>query len=205
MYLQSGSNAGITTLEAHDTTNPIMTKDMQRYRQFLHRFHPWTIFLVFAVTLSVFPSITASIVSVSSTRGNDTLTEAPRFLQPQVFIPLGFLCWNGGDLIARVFSAIPFLVVESPTILFLLSLARMSFIPVVYLCNVRGEGAIIKSDIFFFAYMVSFGLTNGYLGSLTMAAAIKQARPMEKKDTGAFMSFMLCLGLVVGSLVAFVF
>lgn len=175
--------------------------DVTRYSGFLRDLLPWTIFIVFAVTLAIFPSVTASVRSVVVDDG----LGVPQFRQPQVFIPIGFLVWNLGDLLARILCTFPWLTIERPTVLFAASLIRVVFIPGIYLCNVKGNGAVIQSDLFFLAYMLLFGLTNGYVASLTMATAISRAPVESKKDVGAFMSFMLCSGLVVGSLISFAF
>lgn len=176
-----------------------------KYAELLRSYHPWSIFITFAITLAIFPSVTASVVSVLPTEEGVPFEDVPKMLQPAIFIPLGFLLWNAGDLLARCLTVFPTLTFESPRLLFAASLARVLWIPAIYLCNVHGSGAIIKSDAFFFAYMTLFGMSNGFLGSLVMAAAIKQAKPSDKRGMGAFMSLMLCSGLVAGSLLSFAF
>lgn len=196
LHLKGRAEAPVTTAAA---TEP----DLSRYRAFLASPHPWTVALVFAVTLSIFPSVTATVTSVLPTEGGVPFDELPRILQPSVYIPLGFLVWNGGDLLGRI--ATVFLRYESPRGLFCAALLRILWIPAIYLCNVRGAGAVVKSDAFFILFMLLFGASNGILGSLTLAAAVKQAPAEQKRDIGSFMTLMLCLGLVIGSLASFLF
>lgn len=202
LYLQGRSDAPDGS-KASDAT--VGESGFLGYRELLKSYHPWSIFLTFTITLAIFPSVTASVSSVLPTEEGVPFDELPQLLQPAVFVPLGFLLWNAGDLIARFLALFPTLSLEDPLKLFIASVARLLWIPILYLCNVRGSGAVIKSDIFFFFYMFLFGTTNGLLGSLVMTAAIKQAKDNEKRDAGAFMSLMLCTGLVAGSLISFAF
>lgn len=55
------------------------------------------IFLVFGVTLAVYPSITGTIVSVQTGEPDARLLQ-----QPALFIPLGFAVFAGGDWLGRV-------------------------------------------------------------------------------------------------------
>ncbi|CCG82334.1 Nucleoside transporter family [Taphrina deformans PYCC 5710] len=196
LYLKSRLDQDSTPALSDDSDKE---PELSRYKKFLRSYHSWTIFLIFVVTLSIFPSITASVTSVRDGKS------APKWLQPAVYIPLGFLLWNTGDLLGRIISALPAVTIEDPRLLFTASVLRILWIPMVYLCNVRGHGAILKSDAFFLVFMLLFGTSNGFVSSLTFAAAIKQARDDEKRDIGAFMTFMLCSGLVVGSILSFVF
>lgn len=62
----------------------------------------------------------------------------------------------------------------------------------------------MESD-FFYLFVVQglFGLTNGYLGSLTMLAASAYVDPAEREAAGGFMGLCLVAGLTVGSLASF--
>lgn len=199
LYLKSRPDAPDASALSGATAKPAMAQ----YRQFLKSYPPWTVFLVFTVTLALFPSVTASVTSVLPTEYGVPFKDLPTLLQPSVFVPLGFLVWNSGDLLARILSALPAMSCESPRLLFGASILRMLWIPIMYLCNVRGGGAIVKSDTFFFAVLLLFGMSNGFVGSSSIATAINRAGPDEKRDVGAFMTFMLCTGLVVGSLLSF--
>lgn len=167
-----------------------------------------SILLCFAVTM-VFPVFTSEITSVHQ---HDT-PQHP-LTHPTTFIPLAFLLWNLGDLLGRVLVAIPSCSLSvsphrpnshrRPRLVFILSLARLVFIPLYLLCNVRDRGAVVESDLFYLVFVqLLFGLSNGYLGSCAMMGAGEWAAEDEKEAAGVFMSLMLVGGLTVGSLGSF--
>ncbi|KAG8627148.1 hypothetical protein KVT40_004631 [Elsinoe batatas] len=156
------------------------------------------VFATFVITM-LFPVFTQKIMS------NTSIDEAPRILYPASFIPLAFLMWNIGDLIGRVLTAYPkLLLTHRPMLLFLLAILRLVWIPMYYLCNIGGKGAVIKSDFFYLVVVqVLFGISNGYIGSLCMMGAADWVEPEEREAAGGFMGLCLVLGLAVGSLLSF--
>jgi len=54
-------------------------------------------FLVFGITLSVFPSITSSILSVKSGQSDAAILQ-----RPELFVPLGFAVFAAGDWFGRI-------------------------------------------------------------------------------------------------------
>lgn len=149
------------------------------------------VFVCFAVTM-VFPVFTASIRSV---RGVDSA----------VFIPTAFLLWNIGDLLGRLVTLWKRIsLTHYPSALFCLAMARLLFIPLYFLCNVKGRGAVVQSDFFYLVIVqFFFGLTNGYLGSECMMGSGDWVAPEEREAAGGFMGLMLVSGLTVGSLLSF--
>jgi equilibrative nucleoside transporter 1/2/3 len=155
------------------------------------------VFMCFAVTM-FFPVFTVQIIS------NMPPDEAPRLFQPASFIPLAFLFWNTGDLFGRLSTLLPFSLRDRPALLFVVSVGRLSFLPLYLLCNVRGRGAVVPSDVFYlFVVQLGFGLTNGWLGSSCMMSAPEWVEDGEKEATGGFMGLNLVAGLTVGSLLSF--
>lgn len=149
------------------------------------------VFICFAVTM-VFPVFTANITSIHDT-------------PPAIFIPLAFLCWNIGDLAGRLSTLSPHIsLTHWPAALFCLAMARLVFIPLYFLCNVGGRGAVVQSDIFYLLVVQGlFGLTNGYLGSECMMGAAAWVKDEEREAAGGFMGLCLVAGLTVGSLLSF--
>jgi equilibrative nucleoside transporter 1/2/3 len=156
------------------------------------------VFLAFAVTM-MYPVFTAQIQSV-----RDPAT-APRLFQPATFIPLAFLFWNTGDLLGRMLPAIPALSLTSkPRLLFILALSRVVFIPLYFLCNVKGKGASVNSDAFYLLVVqLLFGISNGYIGSSCMMGFVEWVDTDEREAAGGFMSLCLVVGLTVGSFLSF--
>ncbi|KAI1744039.1 putative nucleoside transporter protein [Xylaria scruposa] len=154
------------------------------------------VFLCFAVTM-FFPVLTPKILSVTPP------ADASALLQPAVFIPLGFFFWNLGDLIGR---SVPLVLSlrHRPVALFSFSVVRSAFLPLYFLCNIHGRGAVINSDFFYLLLVqLPFGLTNGWLASDCMMAAGEWVDEHEREASGGFMGLCLVAGLSAGSLLSF--
>ena len=157
------------------------------------------VIICFTVTIATFPVFTAEIESVH------TQSTSSRLFSPACFIPLAFLAWNVGDLAGRLLPLIPKLsLVHHTPLAFTISLSRVVFIPLYLLCNIRGRGAIISSDVFYlFVVQFLFGLTNGYIGSSCMIGASEWVEDDEREAAGGFMGLMLVFGLTLGSFFSF--
>ncbi|KAI1005794.1 hypothetical protein K3495_g2430 [Podosphaera aphanis] len=156
-----------------------------------------SIFLCFAISM-FYPVFTAKIVSVIPE------SEAPRLFKPAIFIPLGFLSWNIGDLIGRLSTLGPFDKWKLGAVsLFSIACLRACFIPLYLLCNIGGHGAIIKSDIFYFLVVSGgFGITNGWLGSMCMMSVGNYVEG-DREAASGFMIVNLMAGLTAGSFCSF--
>ncbi|BFZ53558.1 hypothetical protein PYCC9005_000583 [Savitreella phatthalungensis] len=161
-------------------------------RSFLREPLPWAVFLVFAITLAVFPSVTAHVISVRP----DT--------SAAVFVASGFLIWNVGDLCGRLALGSGHLRQRSARVLLSLAMARIILLPILYMNNVNGVGAVVGSDVLFFAWLAVFGISNGYVGSACMEAAVACSPPGQQQQRSALMSSMLSAGLIAGSLLSFI-
>ena len=157
------------------------------------------VFLCFAITM-VFPVFTQEILSV-----REPQKSTPRLFRPATFIPLAFLLWNTGDLVGRLVTVLPKLnLTHYPRSVFLISALRVVFIPLYLLCNIKGRGAVIPSDVFYlFIVQFLFGATNGFVGSTCMMGASEWVEAEEREAEGGFMGLMLVSGLTVGSLLSF--
>ncbi|KAH0538290.1 hypothetical protein FGG08_005110 [Glutinoglossum americanum] len=154
------------------------------------------VFICFGVTM-VFPVFTQAILSVHPP------STSPRLFHPSIFTPLSILIWNAGDLLGRLATLFP-RPSPHPIVLFALSLARLSFIPLYLLCNIGGRGAAVNSDLFYLAVVqMGFGFTNGWVGSRSMVTANKWVEEEEREAAGAFMATVLVVGLSAGSLLSF--
>lgn len=159
------------------------------------------VFMCFAVAM-FFPVFTAKIPST-----HESGDSSSRLFDPEVFIPLAFFAWNLGDLLGRVVTAAPWnaaVRTRMPSLLFAVSVARAGFLPLYLLCNIRGRGAVVASDVFYLAVVqFPFGLTNGWLASNSMMGAAEWVDEDEREAAGGFMGLALVAGLAVGSLLSF--
>ncbi|KAF8579045.1 hypothetical protein K439DRAFT_1638333 [Ramaria rubella] len=168
---------------------------------------------VFAVTLSVFPPITASVRSVNP-------ISSP-FAHPLLFIAIHFLLFSIGDFTGRYLPTVRIFQFWSSRTHLYMSLSRTLFVPLFLLCNVQRPsspltpvpvtgGVVINSDIMFFLIMILFGMSNGYISSLVMMAAPSpehnprlKHRPEDVDTAATIAQFCLVGGLVVGSFTSF--
>lgn len=161
-----------------------------------------SVFMCFAVAM-FFPVFTAKIPSTHETDDE----RSSRLFDPEVFIPLAFFAWNLGDLLGRVVTAAPWnaaVRTRMPSLLFAVSVARAGFLPLYLLCNIRGRGAAVPSDVFYLLIVqFPFGLTNGWLASNSMMGAAEWVDEDEREAAGGFMGLALVAGLAVGSLLSF--
>ncbi|KAM0745979.1 nucleoside transporter [Meredithblackwellia eburnea MCA 4105] len=167
---------------------------------------------VYVVTLAVFPSITGSVLSVNE-GGTDVgvWSLGPRLSLPSLFIPLGFIVFNAGDWIGRAMPQVKALTFTDWRLLATASAARVLFIPLFLLCNVQtslsssASKPFINSDVVFLLLMLLFSVSNGYVSTLIMLAAIKEESLEENEvDVAATcLAFYLTSGLAVGSLISF--
>ncbi|OAX81677.1 hypothetical protein ACJ72_03981 [Emergomyces africanus] len=164
------------------------------------------VFLCFAATMA-YPVFANQIQSVRNTNPTTTTgnQHIPRLFQPSIFIPISLLFWNCGDLVGRLIVLIPSInLTHRPFLLFLLSIARLIFIPLYMLCNINGRGAWVNSDVFYLVIVqFPFGVSNGYIGGSCMMGAAEWVAAEEREAAGGFMGFMLVAGLTLGSLLSF--
>lgn len=193
--LESQMMSSITSIEEAERAKRKVVSMWTLYKK-LH----WlaaAVFMCFAVTM-FFPVFTQKVVS------NIPEDEAPRLFRSAAFIPLGFLVWNLGDLAGRLVTLLPINMRVRPVVLFVLAVCRGGFLPMYLLCNIMGNGAVIKSDAFYlFGLQFLFGATNGWLGSTCMMSAGDYVGDGEREATGSFMAVNLVGGLTAGSLLSF--
>lgn len=155
------------------------------------------IVLVFSVTLSVFPAITANVTSVSENK-----------TWKKFFTPICcFLLFNVMDWLGR--SATSYFLWPEKNLPALFSMVglRLLLIPLLLLCNIPERSylpVLFHQDAWFILYMMVFSLSNGYFVSLTMCLAPKQVQPHERELAGAIMTFFLALGLSCGAGLSFI-
>uniref|UniRef100_A0A1A9WKL8 Equilibrative nucleoside transporter 1 n=1 Tax=Glossina brevipalpis TaxID=37001 RepID=A0A1A9WKL8_9MUSC len=162
--------------------------------------HAVAICILFATTLSVYPSITILIESQSYGNGkawNDI------YFRPVT----NYLLFNSGDYFGRVIAGI----FEKPknncyTVL-LLVILRTFYIPL-FLCSNSSSHSFlpvwIHSDSVFIVMMTTFALSNGYLANILLIMAPRSVTRCEKETASAFMAASLSCGLVFGSILSII-
>ncbi|XP_006860952.1 PREDICTED: equilibrative nucleoside transporter 2 [Chrysochloris asiatica] len=154
--------------------------------------------LVFTVTLSVFPAITAMVTS-STGPGKWS----------QFFNPICcFLLFNLMDWLGRSLTSYFLWPDEDSRLLPLLVCLRFLFVPLFMLCHVPERSRLpilFPQDAYFITFMLLFAVSNGYLVSLSMCLAPRQVLPHEREVAGALMTFFLALGLSCGASLSFLF
>ncbi|KAG8689107.1 hypothetical protein FRC11_004085 [Ceratobasidium sp. 423] len=157
----------------------------------------------FAITLSVFPPVTAYVAPTSSS-----------VFTPTIFSAFHFLVYNVGDYLGRFICAYPAFQFWKRGQLATYSLARVLFIPLILMCNVRAPGMgldetpLFNSDFVFFLFVFLLGFTNGHCCGLCMMAAPSTEHNgrirSEQIDAAAMVAqFSLVGGLATGSAASF--
>lgn len=151
----------------------------------------FNVFMVFFVTLTIFPAIHADIKQID-----------PNFVIPEkYFTPVTcFLCFN---FFAMFGSLIPnWIKWPGHRFLWIPVVLRLFMIPYFMLCNYKPEKrlipVLINNDWAYFGMSVALGLTSGYYSSLAMMYAPKCVETEHAPIAGMMAALFLVLGIVCG-------
>ena len=178
------------------------------------------VFITFAVTLVVFPSVTSSICSASNPATAPPCVARPpgagiaSRLSGDLFAPTMFLLANACDFFGRraAGAGTGGAGLKSPPrgwVLLTLSIARIALIPPLLMCNVVVEGswgvrrALAGSDVWPVALVAAMSFTNGHLGSTCMMYGPSFVAPGKRGEEGAKLSLAVIGGLATGSVLSF--
>lgn len=181
------SSTGSTTHPVVPPLKPIMGKI-------------WTlsiyVFWVFFISITIFPAISSGIQSVDKDSGSPWSTI--------YFVPLtSFLLYNVADFCGRQMTI--WLQVPGPTspMLPILVACRTALVPLFMFCNYQPRyhlhQVFFAHDIFPVLFVCLLGLSNGYLGTLSMIYGPKVVPRDLAEPAGVIMSFFLAAGLAAGS------
>jgi len=192
-----------------DEETKLMNKDTEAeadqltFRQFIQStLWPYmlSVFLVFAVTLGLFPGAAAFIKPAAYDCTNTYHTK--------YFVPLWcFTLYNVTDTIGRWFAGkIDFPKVGEAKKLLTLCILRIGLLVIFPMTNIEIEGRqtpiYFKSDLVYIILMSVIGLTGGFLSSKAMGAG--QLAPSHlQDDTGNLMGTCLVAGLLGGASLSF--
>lgn len=177
--------------------------------------------LNFAVTLCVFPAITALAESYDSDpAGNHFQRRLLQKLQfcfiagkwSQIFyVPVCcFVVFNLGDYVGKqvaVWVQRPGPSVMGQVTLLLLAILRIGLIPLFMFSNVsvgnRSTGVIFTSDSAYIVFVILLGVSNGYVGNIAMMFGPKMGKQKEHQETAAAaIVAVLVIGCGIGSVIS---
>jgi len=159
-----------------------------------------SVFLTFAISLTVFPGIISLIQS--STSCSSDVNETYRTL----WIPLLFLAWNSFDFLGRVlaerFQSHTIITAEN---IWLLAVFSALLIPLFLFCNLTSTRLPVAfvSDVFPLFFVVIASLLNGFIANLSMIYGPTLVTPPQAALAGTIMVFCLSSGLLFGSACSF--
>ncbi len=162
------------------------------------------VFLVFFVTLSLFPGVTAEIRSVNNPQ-NIPAPASGRFFG-DLWVPISFLCFNVGDTLGRVLTA--YVKLSTKPVLFL-AILRLGFVPLFLNCNVVPAGfepndnVLFKNDLIPILLMAGMAISNGFLASCAMMNGPENVPDNVASRAGTLMAFFLEFGLILGCTASF--
>jgi len=164
-----------------------------------------SVFLNFATTLSVFPSVIVLIQSQYSGDKDNTFAQT-------YFIPVTcFLLFNVGDYVGRTLASLikqPNSSVFGQYIILALSVARIAFIPLFLYCNAapdsRSMPVAFDKDAVYYTLMIVFSISNGYIGNICMMMGPKTVQNDSYQEIVASMLVsILVLGIGLGSAMSY--
>ena len=104
----------------------------------------------------------------------------------------GFFIFNLCDLLGRIMAGLtkwPGSSRSGSLVTFLMSLARLAFIPLLLFCNISPDNrhltqVAFQSDAVFIALNVLFSLSNGYIVNICMMSGrLQQCNNIERNNT----------------------
>ncbi|KAG4417902.1 hypothetical protein IFR04_008956 [Cadophora malorum] len=129
---------------------------------------------------------------------------APTLLRPEAFIPLSIVLWNIGDFLGSLIAVSSRFLIRRPFLIFVLSLARIVFIPMYLMCNIDDRGSFAGDWFYLICVQLFFGVTHGWLSGASMMGVPVWVPEEDREEAGAFMGMTLVTGLVAGSILGLV-
>ncbi|XP_017470402.1 PREDICTED: equilibrative nucleoside transporter 1 isoform X2 [Rhagoletis zephyria] len=157
--------------------------------------------LLFATTLSIYPSVTVLMQSENYGRGhawNDIY-----------YIPvINYLFFNSGDYFGRILAGLWERPRDNPHTVILMTVIRLLYVPLFLCANSNVHyflPILVHTDAAFMIMIITFGITNGYLANICLIMAPRSVMQHEKEMASSIMAASLSLGLAAGSLLSMAF
>lgn len=155
------------------------------------------VFLVFLITLSIYPGVSVLIESQGKGKGN-TWNDV-------YFVPVvAYLMFSTGDYIGRLLGGL----IQRPkqgTWILVINVARLVFIPLLLFCNAQPRSNIpvyIDNDYYYMVIIWLFAITNGYLANITVICAPRVVEDFEKETASSMMTVFMGVGISIGSVIS---
>uniref|UniRef100_A0A914E694 Equilibrative nucleoside transporter 1 n=1 Tax=Acrobeloides nanus TaxID=290746 RepID=A0A914E694_9BILA len=158
--------------------------------------HFFNIFLVFFVTLAIFPAVVSETPLYPGRADffipNDLYVIIAVFLNFNVFATIGNFIAN-------------YIQWPSPKYLWTLTFPRLLFIPIFLYCNFGGDlrntnfPVFIQNEWNFIILLSLLSISHGYLSSLAMMYAPKAVHPSKAQAAGMMSGVVLLLGIFLGN------
>lgn len=165
----------------------------------------FSIFMVFFVTLALFPGWTSQLKSVYECKSHVRLAN-------DLFTTLTFVVFNAADLAGRVLSGYIHLdrINDVSSKLVAISLSRFIFFPLFLFCVARDSEYIklaFQSDLISLLVQTAFGVGNGMATTLSFMHAPTLLPAVAQTQTRAseILNLALSFGLLCGSIFSFPF
>jgi hypothetical protein len=159
-----------------------------------------SLFWTYFVTLAIFPVWTSELSSVQQCHSKSRIRN-------DLFSPLSFIIFNGGDLVGRMISAeVPFDRIQNlSSKLVLSSIARFIFFLLFLFCAAQSSqftSWVVHSDIFSWTIQFLFAVTNGAMTNIAFCYAprLVENSTDPQQVASAILNFSLSFGLLCGSL-----
>lgn len=156
------------------------------------------VFLVFFVTLTIFPAIMADVRPYHGSHSNEPYDF---FISEELFTPITtFLLFNS---LAMIGSAVAnFVQWPSPPALIIPVALRILLIPIMMFCNYRPRyrtwPVFITSEYVFISFGLIMSFTSGYFSSVAMMYAPKVVDKAKAPIAGMMSAFFLICGICAG-------
>ncbi|XP_068632552.1 equilibrative nucleoside transporter 3 [Battus philenor] len=179
-------SGGVATNRHRDASMLVILKKIWVYA--------FSIFAVFAISMSVYPAVTVLVESHPVTAGTDW--------NNIFFVPVvNYLIFNCGDYSGRLVAGFLLRPVNQWVIAGV-SMLRVIGVPVLMLCNAQPRQhlpVLFPWDYQYIAIMIVFAFTNGYLTNIVMINSTRIVELHEREKASSVIATFLSVGLTVGA------
>ncbi|KAM3958475.1 equilibrative nucleoside transporter 1 [Aphomia sociella] len=158
------------------------------------RVYAFSMFAVFAVTMSVYPAVTVLVESHPATAGTDW--------NNIFFVPVvNYLIFNCGDYAGRLVAGF-LLRPANQWVIAAACIMRVAGVPMLMLCNVQPRKhlpVVFLWDWEYIIIMIVFAFSNGYLTNIVMINSTRAVEIHEREKASSIIATMLSVGLTAGA------